>query len=337
VELGGKAESVVTVAPKSPMASAQESPGASRALVHDFVQRVITASGSTLPVSLGLKPNKLDEFTVGVEQQLGSTMGVTVRGVSRKWKDVVEDFIEYNAAGNPVTTYHNSSNSERTYRALQFQFDKRFTNNWSMLANYTFARTRGNYFATTASAQGDYLNSNCKVSSDATVGTIPCSQVMSRANGKAPWDVPHVLNVLGTYGFKLGRVNLTYGLGGLYRSGTPYSKVATAQPIRPNGTTSSTAYSYYYQGIGSDRLPNVYQIDNSLDASFGVFHGVELGVKGEIFNITDNQVQTAANRTTWCEAQTTACATTRSQFGAPTARGSFLGPRNYRATVFIRF
>ncbi len=302
---------------------------------YDFVQHVITASGSTLPVSLGLKPNKLDEITIGAERQLGSTMGVTVRGIYRKWADQVEDFIEFNSAGNPVTTYRNNSGSERTYRALQAQFDKRFSNRWSLLANYTYSKTKGNYFATLGGVQGDYLNSNCRVN-DASIGTIPCSQVMATANGLASWDRPHVLNVVGTYGWKLGRVNLTYGLGGIYRSGAPYSKAAAVSVIRPNGSALS-GYSYYYQGIGSDRLPNVYQIDNSFEATFGIIGGAEIGLKGEIFNITDNQVQILANRTTWCAANTTACATTRSQFGAATARTAFNGPRNYRLTALIRF
>ena len=67
--------------------------------------------------------------------------------------------------------------------------------------------------------------------------------------------------------------------------------------------------------------------------------GFQVGVKGEVFNVTDEQEKITVNNTTWCEAQpgSTACQTARTNYGTATARGSFQAPRNYRLTALVRF
>ncbi|HSN69707.1 MAG TPA: carboxypeptidase regulatory-like domain-containing protein, partial [Thermoanaerobaculia bacterium] len=56
---------------------------------YDFVQTVITAGGSTLRPNLDLEPGEMDEFTVGIQRQLGRTMGVGLRYVNREWSNLI--------------------------------------------------------------------------------------------------------------------------------------------------------------------------------------------------------------------------------------------------------
>ena len=77
-------------------------------------------------------------------------------------------------------------------------------------------------------------------------------------------------------------------------------------------------------------------LDGSLEATYRIF-GIEIGAKGEVFNITDQQEPFVVSNTAWCNAQTAACQTTRDVFGLSTARGSYQIPREFRLTSLIRF
>jgi hypothetical protein len=323
-----------------------------------FSRKVITAGGASLtPAALGIDPNKMDEYTIGLQQRLGRTAGVSVRWVSRKWSDLVEDIYDYNASNNISTNYVNYGGANRKYNALQTQFDKRFGQHWSLLANYTYSKTKGNYFSSFASGLLDFAGSTCRVS-DPTVGTpgtganaafgfLPCKQVTEGARGLAAYDTPHFANLLGTYGMKLGPANLTLGAAGRYRSGYPYSKGTTATVIDPTGNLGGT-YTYYYEGRGSDRLPSVWTIDNSAELTFGIVRGMEVGLKAEAFNVTNREAQINTTLTTWtnnCLSNASACTaaqlatanTTRTNFGKATARSHFQDPRTYRFTALVRF
>jgi hypothetical protein len=304
-----------------------------------FNRRVITAGGQSLtPAALGLDPNKMDEYTLGLQHQLGRSAGVMLRYVHRKWSDLIEDHYDYDSAGNIISDYFNYSGAHRDYNAVQAQFDKRFGNNWSLLANYTYSQTKGNFFTNFASVLVDFPNSNC-ITDDPTVGNngqLPCSDVMNSIQGKALYDAPHVANVLGTYGFKLGPANFTLGMGGRWRSGFTYSKVGSAAVIDPFGELGDT-YNYYYEGQGSERLPSVWTIDNSLEVTFGVFRGMEVGVKGEVFNTTNRQEQINTSTSTWTNAPGATGDSIRANFGKATSRTHYQDPRAYRVTVLFRF
>jgi len=161
---------------------------------------------------------------------------------------------------------------------------------------------------------------------------IPCSALDALSEGKPIFDIPHLVNVLGSYVFSLGPVNLTAGASGFWSSGNAYSKTRT---MNVQGVAGQTRI-YYYEGQGSDRGPNWYQVNTSLEATYRLF-GVDIGLKGEVFNVTDRQGEFVVSNTAWCNADTAACQTTRNNFGKYTARGSFQTPRNFRLTSLIRF
>ncbi len=87
-------------------------------------------------------------------------------------------------------------------------------------------------------------------------------------------------------------------------------------------------------------MPSYYSADGSLEATLRFYRTAEIGLKGEMFNITDNQAKNNLTNFTWCANTTnpsTACTQARDRFGTATARGQFLGPRSYRITTLLRF
>ena len=299
------------------------------------------AGGTLNQPNLGLNATYLDEFTFGAQQQLGPTVGVGVRGIYRKWHDLIEDSIGYDAEGNYFQNFLNDPQAKRNYKGVEFTFEKRFSHNWNLLANYTYSQTRGNNFSTLGGQLDDYVDQQCSTAIDPTIGTIPCSQVNSpqRLSGRPTWDIPHLFNVLGAYAFNLGPVSLTAGGAGVYSSGNSFSKVRSVNVLNAAGGGTGKTTTYYYEGQGSDRGPNWWRVDGSLEATYRIF-GVEIGAKGEVFNLFNKETPFVVSNTAFCANTTNpsaTCTTARNNFGTYTARGSFMVPRNFRLTALVRF
>src|SRR5262249_9299897 len=205
----------------------------------------------------------------------------------------------------------------------------------------------------TASSLGDYPNSQCRTGIDPTIGTggvIPCAIVNDGANkfGTPNYNLTHNVKMAGAYVQSVGPVNLALGMGGQLITGIHYQKQRTMSVIIPNCTPASAAAcqggpteTYFYDTRGNESAPTIYQLDGSLEATFTVWRTVELGVKGEVFNFTDQQKQRAVDQLTWCDDATQAagssCGLARQNFGKATARNSYQLPRNYRLTAVLRF
>ena len=272
---------------------------------------------------------------------------MSVTGIYRKWDNFVDDLPVYDNARNRTVTYTNYSVAERKFYGIEFVFDKRFSSHWNANASYAWGRTKGNSFVDTASSLGDYLNSNCRTTVDPTIGTagvIPCSIVDEGANKNGIFNlsIDHSVKASGAYTQSLGPVNLAAGLGALFATGIHYQKQRTMNVLYP-GTTVNSGFTetYFYDSRGAETTPSIYQIDGSLEATFTVWRTIELGLKGEIFNITNMQRQVTVNNSNWCDDTTQApgstCAVNRATFGTATARSSFQAPRAYRLTALMRF
>src|SRR5262249_14701215 len=133
--------------------------------------------------------------------------------------------------------------------------------------------------------------------------------------------------------------------------GIHYQKQRTMNVLIPGCTVTPTSPSsaclggptetFYYEPRGSQTTPTIYQLDTSLETTFTVWRTVELGVKGEIFNVTNTQKAGPVNTPPWCDdataTPTSSCGQARAIFGTATARASFQIPRTYRLTALMRF
>ena len=304
---------------------------------YEFAQSVRAGANATQP-NLGLHASYVDEVTLGAQQQLGPTVGVGARLLYRKWGNLIDDVLSFDANGQLQTTFENLPEAKRNYKGVELTFEKRFAHNWNLLANYTYSQTRGNHFGTIATPLGNFVNQNCRTVTDPSVGTIPCQQANLTNDGRPTWDIPHLFNLLGSYAFNLGPVALTAGAAGLFTSGNSYSKTRSLTVLDDAGNpVSGQAVTYYYEGQGSDRGPNWWKIDGSLEATYRIL-GVDVGAKGEVFNVFNKQTPVVVSNTAWCGTTSTpACQTAVNRYGTYTSRGSFMTPRSFRLTALVRF
>ncbi|HVR43434.1 MAG TPA: carboxypeptidase regulatory-like domain-containing protein [Thermoanaerobaculia bacterium] len=311
---------------------------------YEFSNR-FEAGAATFAPPTSLDPTYVDEITLGFQRQLGTTMGVGVRGIFREWGDLIDDFQSFNPDGTVNRTVVNYDFAEREFRAVELSFEKRFSQNWNLLANYTFAETEGNHFDNTFSALGDWLDADCRSANDPTIGNgglIPCRDVNNSARrfGHPSFHRPHNVKAFGAYTHSLGPVNLTLGMAGEWISGTRFARTSTVQVLGSDGEPAGETATYFYEDRGTRSIPGLWTVDNSIEATFNVFNALEVGVKGEIFNVTDNQEKDTPNSTTWCDNTvdpTAACTRARDLFNKATSRGHFQSPRTYRLTALIRF
>ena len=292
----------------------------------------VRAGGNNAPTNPNLSPSYVDEFNIAFQQQVGNTMAFGVRGIYRKWNDIVDDAKVLNPDGSLFQTPANfGGQAKRYYRAIELTFDKRFSENWQMLANYTLSRTTGNQFATSnyTSQLFDFPGVNCTVTG---VGTIPCTVAESTNQyGLAPYDRTHIVNIFAVYSKPLGPVVLTAAPVLNYQSGLPYQRQRTFSV--PTGTPAT----YFFDPRGSSRTPSTYELDFSLEAAFRPLGGtqvpliagpVEIAVRGEVYNVT-NQQKVALN---------TGISLLPNQFfGDPTTRGALQTPRRYQVSAVVRF
>lgn len=306
----------------------------------------VRVGGNTFKPNTGLKPENVDEFTIGVQRQFGRNMGAGVRFITRSWGNLIDDVRTFNADGSVQRDVVNYDPAERSYRGILFTFEKRFSNHWNTQASYTFSRNRGNHFDNSFSALGDFLDAQCRTTADTTIGTngiIPCSEVQDGANknGRPGNDRPHNLKLNGAYSRSIGRTNLTLGAVFDGISKTVFTRNRTLNVLLPGTLTpSGQTAAYFYEERGANRIDGglVWTIDTAFELTWRLARNSQFGFKGEAFNVTDRQEKTAVNNTVWCNTTATAaCQTAVNNFSKATARGSFQGPRTFRLSGIFRF
>ncbi len=300
-------------------------------------------SGGNVGVN-GIHPTYLDEFTAGVERQIGRNVGASIRVIHRDWKDIIDDATSLSTGGSILSRiFVNLPGAKRNYNALEAVFNKRFSSGWGTQVSYTYSRSKGNQFGTIASDLGNFATTKCRSAVDATIGVngvIDCATATSiNRSGYAPFDRPHVLRAFSAYHIPVRVVQLDIAPVLTMQSGDTFQRQATLTVLNSDGAATGNTVTYYYAPAGSDRLPTIYQLDLGSEATYPIA-GVEVGLKGEIFNLTNTQRQIQASTLGWCNDATStnnACRAARASYGLGTSRNAFQAPRSYRVTALVRF
>jgi outer membrane receptor for ferrienterochelin and colicin len=287
------------------------------------LEQQVRVGGGITPVNNDLKPSYIDEFNVAVQQQLGNTMAVGIRGIYRQWKDLIDDRRILDAEGNKITEPFNFGNELRRYfKGIELTFEKRFSRNWQASMNYTLSRSEGNQFGNYTTQLFDYADQTCNVTGSPTVGRIPSSTATNiNQYGYAAYDRTHIVQAFTAYTLPLKWVAITAAPTFVWQSGLPYQ-------MQRNFSINGETKAYFYDKRGSHRLPNSYQVDFALEAVFKPWGPIEIGAKGEVFNVTNQQYQLTC---------TGACLNPTVNFGKPTSRTNMQAPRGYRVTALARF
>jgi hypothetical protein len=222
-------------------------------------------------------------------------------------------------------------------------FNKRFTSDWGAQFSYTYARAKGNQFGTIASDLANFFGSKCRSAVDPTIGQnglIDCALAVStNREGFAPFDRTHVLRAYTAYHVPIKIIQLDISPVVIVQSGDTYQRQTTLSVLSSPGAATGSTVTYYYAPAGSDRLPTTYQLDFASEATYPIM-GVDVGLKGEIFNVTNTQRQIQASTLGWCgdaSSNNAACNSARKSYGLGTSRNAYQQPRAYRLTALVRF
>ena len=283
------------------------------------------------PLNPNLKASHVDEYNLAFQQALGSSMAVNVRGIYRKWGNIIDDIKTLDADGNKILTPINFDSSviNRQYKAMEVTFERRFSKNFQALASYTLSSTKGNadrsYSLVAFTSQLlDYPGDECTVQAAGNKPEIsgPCPDILGHNHGGyLPWDVTHSVKLFTAYTIPFSFMNLTAAPSFTWTDGLTYQETRLVQI---NGDTDL----YYDTPQGSSRLKDWYQVNFSLEAAFRVFNPVELALKADIFNITNQQQTIDANQIVTTPGDT---------FGLPASRGALQAPRAYQFSAVVRF
>ncbi|MBN2801331.1 MAG: TonB-dependent receptor [Deltaproteobacteria bacterium] len=223
------------------------------------------SSSSTFLKHEDLKNPFQDAYMFGLSRQLAEDIGMDVNLVYKEshnfWEDDEVNLI-WNDDGTQVIGSRNGENEAiyrlRTpddvythYTSLEMLFRKSFSDNWGMIASYTWSRSYGTN------------------SADQATGVLDIPEQRIYEEGLLGYDVPHNLKMTGSYSepevWRIGGVSGGYLLGWDFsmRSGYPYRQVV---------------WNDYYSDYANDndvqdgryRLPAVSQTDLRAGFTFEV-------------------------------------------------------------------
>lgn len=251
-----------------------------------FDETIVTGS----PNGGSLKGSYNTEALLGFQYEVMTNLQVGVRTVYRELGRAIEDISTDGANQYIVTNPDNwtdvwvpdpiTGESKwrfprpiRRYVGLEFTVDKRFSNNWFMGGSYVLSELQGNY-------DGLYSPANGQVDANIT-SSFDLPQLLQNGYGLLSLDRTHVLKAYGGYHFDWG-----LDLNGyfIYQSGTPYNKYGSDELYGPNEAFLTPRGS-------AGRLPGTWKID--IGAQYNIkLAKTNLGLRLDIFNITNNQVTT---------------------------------------------
>ena len=258
-------------------------------------------------------------------------MAVGVRGLYRKWNNIVDDIKVLDAEGFKFLTPINFNNDiiDRTYKSAEVTFTRRFSNNFQALASYTWSQARGNadrsYSLVAFTSQLlDYPNEICTVDAAGNKPAVsgPCPEVLGHnRGGPLPWDVTNSVKIYAAYTYPTSIVNLTAAPSFTYFTGLPFQQTR-------NLTINGDNDVYYDTPQGSSRLTSWYQLNFSLEANFKVLGPVEFALKADIFNLTNQQPVIDNNQIVLIPGD---------DYGKPASRNALNAPRGYQFGAVVKF
>lgn len=265
------------------------------------------------PIDEGIKPQTVNEWTLGFEHQFMSNYTFGARGIYRAQGSVIEDgsfddgdhYFLFNP-GEPLppgpggvngnTEYQACNNfgqcfgrARRFYRGLEFTLSRRFADNYSFQASYVFSSLTGNY-------EGLFRNDNGQ--SDPNITSLfDLTSLLGNTYGRLPNDRPHQLKFNGSYQTPWKLVVS----GNFYvQSGIPFSALIP-HPVygnnegflNPRGTSIIPDLGVNSAGVtsavGSNRTPTTWNLDLGAYYPIKFSESMQLRFTADWFNVTNSQ------------------------------------------------
>lgn len=250
----------------------------------------------TESIDPNLRPMQNQEFQLGLEYQVTKNSVLSARYVNKKLMDTIEDIGYLDSEGNEVYITGNpgkgivacqpgqafpcpnypQAKAVRDYEALELSFNRRFADNFSLRASYTYSKLTGNYSGLASSDEFGRTDPNIARYFDGLVyGYDSKGQIV---DGPLNTDRPHYVELYGTYQMPW---RMVAGLGFSYSSGGPVSTDASYNGVNffPNGRNDM------------GRLPALTNFDLYLSQPFQIA-GLQLEVNVNVLNLFDSKTET---------------------------------------------
>jgi len=239
----------------------------------------------------------MHQFTVGLEREVVRDLSVAVSYIYRTNKDIIDrvnltgefEQVQYNDPWyGPITVYNQPNAGENTwiitnvekdkypiipfepsrkYSGVEFVLNKRFSNNWQVLASYVYGKATGN-------SNNDVWSSTGAGLGYSSLFTDPNYQI--NAEGHLTYDPTHMVKIQGSVMLPFGINVAPYFI---YISGLPWTPQVYFYDSWQESPYVNT------EAMGSRRYPAQTRLDLRLEKIFRFGQNAKLGVSLEIFNL----------------------------------------------------
>jgi hypothetical protein len=251
--------------------------------------------GLVTPADPDLRNQYITEYLLGYEREVMPNLAVGVKGIYRSYGRVLEDFLCIDdgtyCIGNPgeglmsnVFTLDYSRTfpapkAKRTFKGVQFDATKRFSNHWQGMASYLYSKLEGNFDGEYSPFTNVGADPNITAAYDyydfftdgADLNTITNKGPLSN-------DRRHQFKVSGVYESPW---KLSVGAAAYWRSGTPLTKYGYSDAYG--------RYEFFLDERGSEgRSPSNYDID--LHLGYPITIGpATVNLLLDVFNVLNTQ------------------------------------------------
>jgi hypothetical protein len=261
----------------------------------DFDTPSAILGGFTEPSDPNIKNQYLTEMIVGGEREIMPSLAVGVKGIYRNYGRVIEDFLCADdgtyCIGNPgegimkriftldYSTTYPAPKPKRTYKAVELDATKRFSNNWEGIASYIYSKLDGNYDGEYAPFTNVGADPNISAAYDYYDFFTNGSDLSKITNsGPLSNDRRNQFKLSGVY---VTPFRLSVGASAYWRSGSPITRYGYSDAYG--------RYEFFLKNRGSEgRTPSNYDIDVHLGYPIPV-HSAQLNILLDIFSLLDTQ------------------------------------------------
>jgi hypothetical protein len=194
-----------------------------------------------------LKPMGNEEYQLGMDHQMTQNSVLGVRYVNKSLIDTIEDigylvffpdgtsaetYITGNpgkgvVAGDPPGPVPAQGEAVRDYQALEVSWNRRFVDNWSLRASYTYSKLEGNYSGLASSDEFGRTDPNVARYFDGLAYSF--DQNGKFVDGVLNTDRPHTVEAQFLYRAPFGT---NFGINSSWRSGTPVTTQASFNGVQ---------------------------------------------------------------------------------------------------------
>ncbi|MGZ5494539.1 MAG: outer membrane beta-barrel protein, partial [Thermoanaerobaculia bacterium] len=261
----------------------------------DFGTASTILGGFTEPSDPNIRNQYMNELILGGEKEVMPNFAVGVKGIYRNYGRVVEDFLCADdgtyCIGNPAegimeqvftldySQQFDAPKAKRTFKGVQFDATKRFSNNWQGMASYLFSKLDGNFdgeYAPFTNAGADPNISAAYDYYDFFTNGKDLSKITN--NGPLSNDRRSQFKVSGVY---QSPFKLSVGFAAYWRSGTPLTRYGYSDAYG--------RYEFFLTQRGAEgRSPSNYDADVHLGYPIDV-SAVKVNLLLDVFNLFNTQ------------------------------------------------